>query len=613
MEDVAEFLRGQPPFDSLDEDTLETIARSAEIEFFATRSLIIDSAGTMADCGYVVRSGSVELLIGDRLIDVMGEGELFGFTSLLAEEPLDFVARAAGDTLVYRIPASVARPVLERPAFVRFVTQVMNRRVRLLAAHDAEPPLSATGRPVGELIRAPAVVCPPDMAVQDAAKRMAKAGATCVVVETGAGLGIVTDRDVRTRVVAEGASPDTPLSEVMTAPAWTVSADRTGTEALLEMLAHGIRHLPVLTPERRLLGVLDDVDLMANEQRAPFRLQASIARAGDLDGVATAASALPETVVALFDAGLPTATISRAMTSIHDAVTRRLIEFAHEELGRPPVPYTWLATGSYARFEAYPSSDVDCALAWDGPDDDMQLRRTMISLAEHVLDGLRACGFPPDTNTVVASNPLFARSIEEWENAATTWIEQPYRDRGLLLLSVVVESDPVWGATDAADRIAGAFAHAPNRELMLRRLAAAAVAERPPTGFLRNLVLHSGGERGKVLDIKRRGLMPVETLARWSGLVAGVSAATTRARLKASGGAGTLSPDDAASLREAFELFSSLRMEHQVAQLRAGEQPDNRIEPSNLTPVTRRSLKEAFRSVARVQRVVEAKLNLRPL
>ena len=613
MEDVAEFLRGHPPFDSLDEGTLEEMARSAEIEFFAARTSIIESAGALAEFGYVVRSGSVELLIGDRLIDVMGEAEMFGFTSLLAEEPLDFVARAAEDTLVYRIPASIARPVLERPAFVRFATQVMNRRVRLLAARDAEPPLSATGRPVADLIRAPAVVCPPEMSVQDAARRMAEVGATCVVVDTGAGLGIVTDRDVRTRVVAEGASPDTPLSEVMTAPAWTVSADRTGTEALLEMLAHGIRHLPVLTPERKLLGVLDDVDLMANEQRAPFRIRASIARAGDLEGVVGAASAVPETVIALWDAGLSTATISRAMTSIHDAVTRRLIEFAHEELGRPPVPYTWLATGSYARFEAYPSSDVDCALAWEGPDDDMQLRRTMTSLAEHVLDGLSTCGFPPDTNSVVASNPLFARSIEEWERAATTWIEHPDRDRGLLLTSVVIESDPVWGATDAADRIARAFADAPNRQLMLRRLAAAAVAERPPTGFLRNLVLHSGGEQGKLLDIKRRGLMPVESVARWSGLVAGVSAATTRARLKASGEAGTLSPDDAARLREAFELFSSLRMEHQAVQLREGEKPDNLIKPANLTPVTRRSLKEAFRSVARVQRVVEAKANLRSL
>jgi CBS domain-containing protein len=414
MQDIAEFLRAHPPFDSLDEETLEEVAGSAEIEFFAAGTAILDSADAVAEFAYLVRSGSVELVVEDRLLDVMGEGEMFGFVSLVSEGPLGFVARAAEDTLVYRIPAEVMRPVLEHPASLRFIVGRMDKRVHLLARHPSEPPLSAAGRPVGELIRAPALVCPPDMSVQEAARRMAEEGATCVVVDAGDGLGIVTDRDIRTRVVAAGAGPDTPLSEVMTAPAWTVSADRMGTEALLEMLDHGIRHLPVLSPGRRLLGVLDDVDLLANEQRAPFRLHASIARASDANDLVQAASDLREMVIALFDAGLPSAAISRAITSIHDAATRRLIEFAHEDLGRPPVTYTWLATGSFGRFEAFPSSDVDCALAWDGPDDDAELRRAFAALAQRVLDGLSGCGFPPDTNTVIATNPLFARSIEAW-------------------------------------------------------------------------------------------------------------------------------------------------------------------------------------------------------
>jgi len=612
MQDIADFLRTHAPFDSLDEETLEQVAASAEIEFFAARAAIIDRADQVAAFGWVVRRGAVELVMDGRLIDLIGEGEMFAFTSLLSEDPLGFVARAAEDTLVYRIPAEVLRPVLERPAFVRFVTQVMNRRMRMLAERAPEAPLSSGGRSVGELIRAPALVCPPSTSVQDAARRMADAGVTCVVVDTGDGLGIVTDRDIRTRVVAAGAGPETPLSEVMTAPAWTVSADRMATEALLEMLAHGIRHLPVLAPDRSLMGVLDDVDLMANERRAPFRLRAAIARAPDASTVAAAASELPEMVISLFDSGLPASAISRAISSIHDAVTRRLIEFAHEELGRPPVPYTWLATGSFGRFEPFPSSDVDCAIAWEGPDDDLELRRSMLTLAERVLGGLAACGFPSDTNGVLASNPLFARSIDEWERAATIWVEDPDRDRGLTLLSVVVESNPVWGATGAAGHLANVFAHAPNRTLMLRRLGAAAVAERPPTGFLRNFVLHSSGERRGVLDIKRRGLLPIEALARWSGLRAGVTSASTRARLKASRDAGSLSADNAASLRDAFELFYALRMEHQVGQLRAGERPDNLIEPRNLTPVTRTSLKEAFRAVARAQRAVEMELGLPP-
>jgi CBS domain-containing protein len=212
----------------------------------------------------------------------------------------------------------------------------------------------------------------------------------------------------------------------------------------------------------------------------------------------------------------------------------------------------------------------------------------------------------------VASSPLFARSVDEWERAARTWVEDPDTERGLMLLSVVVESDPVWGSTTISERLAGALTRAPGRELVLRRLANVALAERPPTGFLRNLVLHSSGERRGVLDIKKRGLVPVEALARWSGLEAGVGAASTLARIDASREAGTLNADDAANLRDAFELFSALRMEHQVAQLRAGEKPDNLLEPGRLPPLTRTTLKEAFRAVARVQRRIASRLGFQP-
>jgi CBS domain-containing protein len=137
------------------------------------------------------------------------------------------------------------------------------------------------------------------------------------------------------------------------------------------------------------------------------------------------------------------------------------------------------------------------------------------------------------------------------------------------------------------------------------------VAVRPPTGFLRDFVLHSSGERKGVLDIKRGGLLPVDNLARWSGLRAGVSAASTRARLRASRDAGTLTSEQADTLRDAFELFCLLRMEHQVGHLRDGERPDNLIAPRSLTPVTRSALKEAFRAVARVQQAVATRVGLR--
>jgi CBS domain-containing protein len=650
MDEVAEFLRRHPPFDTLDEAALEAVAERAGVESFAAGAAILDSADARAEHAFVVRDGSVELLIGARLFDVLGEGEMFGFASVLDEEPLGFVARAgAGGTVVLRLPADAIRPVLERPEAVRFVARTLAAGMRLLAGPGAgaESP-DAADRPAGELVRAPAVVCAPETAVRDAAARMVEAGATCVVVELGDRLGIVTDRDIRTRVLAEGAGPDAPLSAVMTAPAWTLAADRSGTEALMEMLDRGIRHLPVLDAARGLVGVLDDVDLMASERRAPFRLRGLVARADSVAAVAAAAREVPATLIALHDAGQPVAAIGRTLSALHDSITRRLIELAHAELGAPPVPYTWLATGSYGRREPFPSSDVDCALAWEGGDaspsaggagaarstssaasaDGSETARPtsspasagaaedlsswMTALAGRVLDGLAACGFALDEHGALASRPLFARSVTGWAEAARRWAEDPDRDRGLMLLSVVVESDPVWGATRVPEALAAAFASAPEREPMLRRLAAAALAERPPTGFLRDFVLHSSGERKGVLDIKRGGLLPIEALARWSGLSAGVTAASTRARLDASKAAGTLSTGDADVLRDAFELVSALRMEHQVEQLRAGRPPDDLIAPKALTSLTRSALKDAFRAVARVQRGIAVELGLRP-
>jgi CBS domain-containing protein len=609
MHDVAEFLRSFPPFDALTAGALDAVAAATEIEFHAAGAVVLGPDGSPSEFAWVVRRGSVELLEDGRLRDLLGEGELFGYLSMLAEAPVGYTARANEDTLLYRIPEATIRPVLQRPDAVRFLVRSLTGGGALLSGPRPSPLQEPSGRPVRELLRAPALVCSSDVSVREAAARMAERGATCVVVEAGDELGIVTDHDLRTRVVATGAGPDTPLAAVMTAPAHVVGDDRLGSEALLEMLDYGVRHLPVLDARRRLVGVLDDVDLMATERRAPFHLRSRIERASD--PAAEVAAGLPETVVDLHDARTPAPTVSRVISAIHDILARRLIELAEADLGPPPVPYVWLATGSYGRREPFPGSDSDSALAWDGADEPAT-RQWMRALAERVIAGLAAGGIRPCPEGAVASSSLFARPISAWEGAVEGWLEDPDRDRGLTLLSVVVESAPVWGATALAGRLASALARARTREETLRRLAVAALALRPPTGFFRDFVLEDSGEHKGVLDIKRGGLMPVVGLARWAALSAGVVAPSTTARLEAAEAEGRLSPADAAILREAFELACALRMEHQVELLRTGLPADDLIDPSRLTPLTRRALKDAFRAIGRVQRGLAVTLGLPP-
>jgi len=611
VDEPAAFLRAHPPFDTLGAEALEAVAAVAEPRRFAAGATILAHATPAPAFAYVVRSGSVELVVDGHVVDLLGEGEMFGYAAMLAELPVGYTARAAEEALLYRIPEPALRPVLERPAALRYVARALAEQPGLIARRHGAEALQPAGRPVRELLRAPPIVCEASIAVQDAARRMERAGATCVVVDLGATVGIVTDHDLRTRVVAAGAGPETPLSSVMTAPARTVAADRSGYDALLEMLDHGVRHLPVTDAHGRLLGVLDDIDLMAGEQRAPFHLRARIARAGDPAAVAEVAAGLPRTVIALHDARVAAPTITGVIASIRDSLTRRLLDLAVDDLGPAPAPVVWLALGSHARREPYPGSDADTAMAWDGPGDP-PVREALHALAERVVAGLSASGIRPCPDGVLATSPLFARPLAGWAQAARAWQHDPDRDRGLTLLSVAIESTPVWGPEGVAAELSRVLVDTRRNEQTVRRLAVAALARRPPTGFLRQFVLEHSGERKGLLDLKGGGLAPIVDLARWSAMVAGVTAASTTARLEAAAAAGTLEAGDAAVLREAFELLGALRMEHQVERLRSALAPDDLVDPTRLTDLTRRSLKDVFRAVAAVQRGVAVKLGLTP-
>jgi CBS domain-containing protein len=612
MDEIAAFLSATAPFDLLDPDDLARVAGSAQVLRASTGETVLDPrAGEPSRQAFVVMEGAVELLAGGRLQDLMGEGEMFGYASMLTQEPVGYVARAAADSVLLRLEEDVVRPVLQRPEAVPFLVRSVAGTGHLLATGDqrAAPSGDTSARPVAALMRAP-LICGPTVGVRDAARLMEQDGAACVLVDSGGELGIVTDRDLRTRVVAAGAGPDTPLAQVMTSPVVTIGADRLSEEAFLEMLEHGIRHLVVLDARRRIVGVVDDVGLMAGERHAPFLLRAQIARARDVAGAARAAAGLPATVVDLHDARADALTISRVIASIHDTLVRRLVELVQEDLEPAPVPFSWVALGSYGRREPFPASDGDSAIAWEGSDDP-EVAEALRAVAERVIAGMAAAGIPPCPEGAVASSPLFARSLQAWERAADGWLADPDRARGLTLLAVAVEGATVTGHIALAQRLAEAVERAPTREATLRRMAIGALGRRPPTGFLRDLVLERGGRRRGVLDIKEAGVAPIVDLARWAALAAGVTAASTGERLRAAADRGTLDSDDAAVLGEAFELLCALRMEHQVDRIRNGLPPDDLVEPSRLTPLSRRGLREAFRAISRVQRGVAVQLGVR--
>ncbi len=612
LADVVDFLRAHPPFDALEEQDVELVAAASDVEFFLAGATIFSQGPDPIEHLRVVRSGAVEIILAGRVLDLLGPGELFGHSSMLSGLPPGFAARALEDTLCYRIPESVARPILARPESVGFVAR------SLLEMH-ARAPTALTQRgpapepsnlPVQALIRAPAVIITPQTSIRDAAARMTEAGATSVVIDLGSSLGILTDRDLRTRVVAGGLPYDSPVSEAMSAPAYTVEPERLGGDVLLEMLDRGIRHFPVVTAAREVIGVVEATDLHAVQTLSSLNLRGEIARATSVEEVARAAAGLRPAVIAQHEARVAATSIATMYSVLLDALTRRLIELALADSGEPPSEFSWLALGSQSRREATPGSDADSAIVWYGDVDERSIRPFLHGLANTVAAGLRECGIQIDAHGATASDVLFVRSLESWQRASRSWIENPTQEQALILVSVLVDSRPVWGIHRGSP-LSDTFRSARSRPDLLRLLARFALSHRPPTGFLRGLVVEHDGEHRGTLDIKNGGLLPVVDLARWAGMAAGVTSASTHERLAAARQAGTLPAADVETLMDAHELFTELRLDHQVEQMRDGVAPDDFLDPNRLSALTRSHLKEAFRAVASLQKRIAAELDLR--
>jgi CBS domain-containing protein len=597
--DVRAFLADHPPFDALTDPELDRVVSSVQIEHFAPGAVILRQAAAPASHLFVIRRGGAEIVDEGRVIDEVGEGDVFGMWSLLDQVAPTATVRASEDTLCYLIDAEVAHQVLRSPAGISFITASVRRRI---AAVDetlkAEVDL-VRYREVGALVRRAPVTCDPVTAVADAAGLMARERVSSLLIPYADGtVGILTDRDLRTRVVAERRSADTPVREVMTPRAETVPSDAMVGEVLLRMLEGGFHHFPIADPGGRVVGVVTDTDLMGIGRNTPFALKSAIERAPDRDAVASAIGELPDVITALVDSSADPVDVGHIIAFSIDAATRRLLELGIAEQGEPPFPWAWLALGSAARQEQAIRTDQDHAMAFEGDPDPADA--SLAPLAEFVTAGLEAAGIARCNGDVMATNPALRLPLQDWVRRFDFWMNEQ-SPKASEQLSIIFDFRRVAGKLEAEAALDEIMATAVNRPIFLTHLARRALDLRPPIGFVRGLIVERGDHPGTV-DLKHGGILIVGNLARAWATRAGVTAKRTLHRLRAAEGAGAIDAETREGLEEAFRFLWEVRLRHHVEQMRAGEPPDDFVDPKALGGVARQGLKEAFRIIARAQK-----------
>lgn len=608
LAEVRDFLADHAPFDRLPATELAALPRRCTIRYARRGSVVLD-VGDRGDGLYVVRSGAVEVRDETgELVDRVGAGEAFGMSSLLEHRPTRYRCTAVEDTLLLVLePAAFEELTREHPDVASFYATTHHARLSRAIGNlqRATSGSTALGTRVGDLLTRDPVTTTPAASVRDAASAMSEAGVSCIlVVEHLALLGIVTDRDLRNRVLAVDLPPDSPVRSVMTPDPVTLPVDALAFEALLEMVSRDIHHLPVVDEAGRPVGLVTTTDLVRLENANPVYLAAEIGGQATLAGVVAEAPGIHAVLGQLVERDVSAADVSRVATALGDAVRRRVVALVEEELGPPPVPYSWVVLGSVARDEEGFTADQDHALVL-GAEPDADGAAWFAALADRVTAVLEQCGWPRCPGDMMATNPQWRLTVPQWRRLFADWSREPQPD-AVLHTAVFHDMRHLAGDRELTEQVHLASVSTASPRL-LGHLSRQALAMRPPLGFFRGFVLERQGEHRDTLDIKRP-ISAVVQLARIYALRSGSPALSTRRRLAAAAAAGTIDHDTATELTDALELMSYLRLHHQAAQARSGRTPDNFLRPADLTQRQRRHLRDAFEIVRSAQQSLSSHL-----
>jgi CBS domain-containing protein len=580
-----------PPLDALPAEASQAFLAQGEEVAVAAGAYLLRQGGDPASHLYLVLAGRLALVDdeGDEEVESLGPGRFFAYTSLFSGAPPVFSAVARTPSRLLRFPKEALEGLLAYPEAARFFGKGLLERFHHLRI---QLPKSDFMRPVGELVRRPAVFVSPTTTAAKAARTMRSEGVSSLLVE-GEALGIVTDRDLRNRILAEGRPHTTPVAQIMTSPLFTLPTDTLHFEAVTAMLERGIHHLP-LTQEGRVVGVITHTDLLAHQSQSPLVLLKRIERLE----LSRYAQEVTQLVAGLVQAGLTSLDVGRVVAGLNDALIRRLLKEAERALGPAPIPYSFFVFGSEGRKEQALLTDQDNALAVAAAGHEAYFE----AMAKEVVEGLIAAGIPPCPGGYMATRWL--KALEGWQAHFVRWMETP-EPQALLDAQIFFDLRAVGGELSLAPLEALILERA-HEGLFLYHLAAASLTFRPPLGVFGRVRTEEG-----FVDLKRHALAPIVALARVYGLLAKSAERGTLSRLKRAAAAGVVSEDLAARLAETYERCFRLRLEQQLQALTQDQPLSNKLVWRDLPSREQKRLLEGFRAIGEAQEGLRLRFHLR--
>lgn len=613
--EVRQFLRGYPPFTQMEEEALQFVADSLDLGYYPNNTVILDSTRNEPQALYIIQRGGVQVTPfharegGTAQPISLGAGECFSVSAMLERRAVMSPYTAVADTFCYELPAGKFRELLDRsPVFREFATSYLatmlresRRLIKINFVSDAGEQ-QAMNRTLGSLIKREVVTCMPQTAVGEVLRTMQnlKIGSMLVVDDASCLQGIFTRHDVLDRVALASCDLSRPVSEVMTPEPHALPAETSAYEAAVLIAHHGIRHIPVCD-DGRLIGVVTERDLFELQRVSVRAINRTLSIAKSIDELRRAADDIRRLAGRMAGQGVAAEQLTLIISTLNDALTQRVLEIEQAEFNVSGIRWCWLAFGSEGRYEQTISTDQDNGLIFDaGGKSPEAVRAQLLPFAQAVNRDLDVCGFPLCQGNIMAGNPQWCLSLDEWRTQFDRWFGSA---DGQALLNAVIFFDfrPIHGVETLAKSLGDHLREgAKSNRLFLRHLAAYALETRPPLGRISDFVTDDHARYPGTIDLKKSGARLFTDAARVLALSTGVMHTSTAQRLRKSGPALNIPDTEMASIVDAFFFLQALRLRSQMA---ADATPENanRTAPEKLNEVDRRILKESFRQARKLQ------------
>ena len=588
--------------------------------YYAEGEVIISPDQGVVDRLFVIKQGVVhgeqnvaKASDADTWLELT-EGECFPLGALLANRSVASTYRAGTDTFCYELPAAAFSELIGMSAAfrdfcTRRIANLLEHSKQVIQAQYSQSSVEqqSLASPLSLIIRRAPVTCTPESTVRQVLNIMKEQRIGSMVAADGEGrpLGIVTLHDVLDRIAIPQIDLDQPVINVMSTQLSSLPPQALAHEAALLMAKQGFRHVLIVENER-LVGLVSEKDLFALQRVGLRQIGSSIRHAETVEALRQGAADIRHMARNMMAQGVAPEQLTQFISTFNDLIAERIVELECKAGGITGTPLhdglCWMALGSEGRFEQTLNTDQDNAIIFKVPEGMTadQVREKLLPIARRINETLDQCGFPLCKGEIMASNPKWCMSLEEWKRAFSTWISGGSPE-SLLHASIFFDFRPLCGEQQLAQDLRGWLARvASENSRFLHMMAENALRNRPPLGVVRDFVV---GKENKI-DLKLNGITPFVDAARIFCLATGVTETNTIQRLRLSAEKMRMDASEIDAWIDALLFIQVLRMRrHDEASAQGvdGQALDNLIDPEKLNELDRRILKEAFRQARKLQ------------